>query len=813
MRFSPSGLPGLADFPPWLRKHWRGVLLWCSALGAGGIVLLVVAGVLMYPNLPDTSTLSNYQPKQPLRVYTADGVEIGGFGSERRVYQRIDQIPKLMKDSLLAVEDSRFYEHHGVDPIGIARALSSILTGGRLQGASTITQQVARTFFLNRSRSLSRKFKEALLALKIESQLSKDQVLELYMNQIYLGSRAYGFEAAAQTYFGKTLSALTPAECAMLAGLPQNPYFVNPIRNFERARARQLVALSRMHSQGVINDAQYEKAKAQKLVIRKLNEVDVHAEYVAEMARQQVYAQYGELSYTTGLKVVTTLRAEEQEAAYKGLRRTLIEHEMRQPWRGPEDQQDLPADLRDDDPQVVQALSDSDDDEDLHAAIVTQASPKSVTVVLATGEVLSLQGAALRQVQPGLAPNAPGKLKLRRGSVLRALQQGKNWVLTQWPEAEGALVALDPSNGEVRALVGGFDFHRNQFNHALQGWRQPGSSYKPFIYSGVMENGVQPETVVNDAPLTNVGDWDPQNDDGSADGPISLRTALAKSKNLVSIRLLQFLGPKAAREWAGRFGLDPERQPDNLTQALGTGATNPMQMADAYAVFANGGYLLKPVLIRSISDANGKVVFEAPAQSLDGAERVVPARNTFLVSTLLQEVTRSGTAARAQATLKRPDLYGKTGTTNDVVDAWFAGFQPSRVAVVWIGHDTPRTLGSRSSGAALALPAWLDYMGAALKNVPVQELQPPEGVVRVNGEWRYSEWADGGFVRSLGLDDQVISPALAVHPAISVVGPGPVVPVEANGANTPVVGPAATPATGSAAPGSAPNPALSPGGH
>ncbi|MBV8617675.1 MAG: transglycosylase domain-containing protein, partial [Curvibacter sp.] len=602
-------------------------------------------------------------------------------------------------------------------------------------------------------------------------------------------SRAYGFEAAAQTYFGKTLSALSPAECAMLAGLPQNPYFVNPIRNFERARARQLVALSRMHSQGVIDDAQYEKAKAQKLVIRKLNEMEVHAEYVAEMARQQVYAQYGELSYTTGLKVVTTLRADEQEAAYKGLRRTLIEHEMRQPWRGPEDQQDLAADLQDDDPQVVQALSDSDDDDDLHAAIVTQASPKAVTVVLATGEVLHLQGAALRQVQPGLAANAPTKLRLRRGSVLRALQQGKNWVLTQWPEAEGALVALDPADGEVRALVGGFDFHRNQFNHVLQGWRQPGSSYKPFIYSAAMENGVQPETVVNDAPLTNVGDWDPQNDDGSADGPISLRTALAKSKNLVSIRLLQFLGPKAAAEWAGHFGLDPERQPDNLTQALGTGATNPMQMADAYAVFANGGHLVKPQFIRSISDANGKTVFEAPVQTLDEAERVVPARNTFLVGTLLQEVTRSGTAARAQATLKRPDLYGKTGTTNDVVDAWFAGFQPSRVAVVWVGHDTPRTLGSRSSGAGLALPAWLDYMATALKNVPVQELQPPEGVVRVNGEWRYSEWADGGFVRSLGLDDQVITPALAVHPAVAVVGPGPVVPVEANGGSTPAPAP------------------------
>ncbi|MDD0812153.1 PBP1A family penicillin-binding protein [Curvibacter sp. RS43] len=755
----------LADLPVWLKAHWRGVLLGLAGLGAALVVLILVAGVLLYPQLPDTSALSNYQPKQPLRVYTADGVEIGGFGSERRVYQRIDQIPQLMKDSLLAVEDSRFYSHHGIDPIGIVRALGSIFSGGRIQGASTITQQVARTFFLNRSRSLDRKFKEALLSLKIESQLSKDQVLELYMNQIYLGSRAYGFEAAAQTYFGKTLSALNPAECAMLAGLPQNPYFVNPIRNFERARARQLVALSRMRSQGVIDEDQYQAAKAQKLSIRRLNEVDVHAEYVAEMARQQVYAQYGELSYTTGLRVTTTLRAADQEAAYKALRRTLIERELRQPWRGPEGEEKLAADLDDQDPAVAQALSDFDDDEELRVAIVTQASPKAVTVVLASGEVLHLDGAALRQVQPGLAANAPNKLRVRRGAVLRALQQGKNWVLTQWPEAEGALVSLDPHNGEVRALVGGFDFHRNQFNHVTQGWRQPGSSYKPFIYSGAIENGVQPETVINDAPLTNVGDWDPQNDDGSTDGPISLRTALARSKNLVSIRLLQLLGPNAAREWTSRFGFDPERQPDNLTQALGSGSTNPLQLATAYGVLANGGYRLKPQWIRRITDAQGQTVFEAPEQSLADAERVVPARNTFLVASLLQDVTRVGTAARAQATLKRPDLYGKTGTTNDVVDAWFAGFQPGLVAVVWVGHDTPKSLGSRSSGSALALPAWIDYMSTALRHVPVQELQAPEGVVRAEGDWRYAEWADGSFIRSLGLDGQVISPALALHPA------------------------------------------------
>lgn len=745
---------------------WPMRILKTGLVLAGLLALFLLgAAAFFYPQLPDTSSLSNYQPKQPLRVLTADGVPIGGFGAERRVYQRIDQIPQLMKDSLLAVEDSRFYSHGGLDPIGVARALVAIATGGRMQGASTITQQVARTFFLSRSRTLERKLKEAMLAFKIESQLSKDQILELYMNQIYLGARSYGFEAAAQTYFGKTLAALSPAECAMLAGLPQNPYFANPIQNLDRARARQIVALGRMRSQEVIDGGQYAEALLEKLVVRRPNDVDVHAEYAAEMVRQQVYAQYGELSYTTGLNVTTTLRAADQQAAYKALRRTLVEHSLRQVWRGPEGQENLADSLKDENPAVAQTLADYDDDEDLRLAIVTRASAKSVTVVLASGESLTIEGAGLRPAQSGLADNASAKLRVRRGAVLRVLQQGKAWSLVQWPETEGALVALDPANGHIRALVGGFDFHRNQFNHVTQGWRQPGSSYKPFIYSGAIENGMQPESLVMDAPLENVGDWAPENDDGSADGPITLRHALARSKNLVSIRLMQLLSPQGAREWTSRFGFDPERQPADLTQALGTGATTPLQLAGAYAVLANGGYRVSPLLIQRIARTSGEVVFEAPPPlALDETQRAIPARNAFMVSTLLQEVTRSGTAARAQATLKRPDLYGKTGTTNDVVDAWFAGYQPGVVAVVWVGYDSPRSLGSRASGSALALPAWIDYMSTALKGVPVQEVQPPEGLVRSGSEWRYAEWNWGGFIPSLGVDGEAISPALQVHP-------------------------------------------------
>jgi penicillin-binding protein 1A len=739
-----------------------------ATLLALSAVALGVATLVVYPQLPALDTLTNYQPKQPLRVFTADGVQIGGFGSERRIYQRIDQIPKLMKDSLLAIEDARFYEHSGVDPVSVVRAMVSVASGGtvrRIQGGSTITQQVARTFLLTRERTMTRKFKEALLSLRIESQLSKDQVLELYMNEIYLGSRAYGFEAAAQTYFGKTLAALSAAECAMLAGLPQNPHHVNPISNPVRAQARQRIVLARMNKLGVINEAQYVAAKAEPLVVRKSNVSEVHAEFVAETARQQVYAQFGEKAYTQGFDVVTTLVAAEQQAAYKALRRTLMEHAQRQPWRGPQSNEDLPNGLPDDDPAMAQALSDTNDDQDLRAAIVTAASPSAVTAVLVSGEVITIDKPGLRLVQSGLSPKASKALAIKRGSIVRVMQQSKGWLLTQWPEAQGAMVALQPTTGEVRALVGGFDFSQNQFNHVTQGWRQPGSSIKPFIYAAAIDHGVMPETLVNDMPLANVGNWSPSNSDGSTDGPITVREALARSKNLVTIRLVQLLGAPAMREWTARFGFDAQRQPDNLTLALGTGATTPLQLASAYGVLANGGYLLPATLIRSVTDSKGQVVFKAPVHTPTEALRVTSERNTFVTNTLLQEVTRTGTAARAQATLKRPDLYGKTGTTNDVVDAWFAGFQPSLVAVVWLGYDAPRSLGSHASGASLALPAWIEFMASALKNVPVKEVAAPADVIEVDGQWFYSDWALGGGIATLGLDDQVVEPALIPPPS------------------------------------------------
>jgi penicillin-binding protein 1A len=742
---------------------------------ATGLLALAIALAVMWPQLPDTHSLINYQPKLPLRVYTLDDVEIGDFGNERRQYLPFDQIPKLMRDSLLAVEDARFYEHPGVDVVGIARAIVANVFGGRRQGASTITQQVARNFLLTRERTLSRKLKEIMLSLKIEQQLSKDQILTLYMNQIFLGSRSYGFAEASQTYFGKPLRELDIAECAMLAGLPQNPSYVNPFKNPERAKARQMVVLQRMLAAGVIDDAQLKDAQAEKLQYRTEGAVEVHAEYVAEMARQQVYAQYGEQAYTSGLKVITTLRANEQQAAWRALRKTLIDREMGSAWRGPEDFIELDDDQDNNDPSLQQALAEAIDDEVLRVGIVTEASPKKVTVVLGSGDVTEVSGRGLRFVQAGLARKATAKQRIVRGSVVRVMQQGKDWVITQRPEAEGALVALDPRDGEVHALVGGFNFRQNQFNHVTQGWRQPGSAYKPFLYAAALENGVMPETIVNDAPVMDVGNWTPQNADGSYDGPIPLHEALARSKNMVSIRLVQLLTPQVARAWTGRYGFDIDKQPNNLTLALGTGSTTPMQLAAAYGVIANGGLRVTPVLIKRVSDAEGKTLFEAPTPAFDEAQRVIPARNAFMTATLLQEVTRSGTAARAQGQLKRPDLFGKTGTTNDVYDAWFAGFQPHRVAVVWLGYDTPRSLGSHASGSSLALPAWIQYMHTALAREPVQALSVPGGVIGTDSGWRYAEWADGGFLESLGESDEPISPAMIPTP------PDPNAPKEEGG--------------------------------
>ena len=748
------------------REQWV-IIAWVSGFVACAfLVALIVSIVVVSEQLPELDEITHYQPRQPLEIVTREGSELAQFGPERRRFMPVGEFPPVLKDALIATEDADFRNHSGVSVKGIVRALFANVFRHKHEGASTITQQVARNFFLSRKQTLSRKFAEALLALKIERALTKDQILELYMNQIYLGQHAYGFEAASLTYFGKPSKLLTPAEAAMLAGLPKNPSGADPADHFEKAKARQMVVLLRMHETGVLDDTQYEAAKKQPLKITGHWVPAVSAEFLAEMVRQQVVQRFGEAAYSQGLKVTTSLVSADQAAAQAAVRKGVIDFDRRQAYRGPEDNEDLPDTDADIDSAAATALHDHPDDDDLRVAVVTHASPKEVVAILASGETLHLGGDALRGVQAALKPKAAEDLAIERGAIIRVMRtNGDNgykseWRVTQWPDVQGALVSLDSATGQVRALVGGFDFSHSQFNHVTSAWRQPGSSFKTFIYSAALEHGIQPQTQVMDAPisiddaLTGGKHWDPHDDDEPLMGPITLREALAKSKNLVSIRVVQNLGTETVRNWVGQFGLDASKQPDNLTLALGAGSVTPMQMARAYAAFANGGYGVMPRFIEKVTDAQGKVLFEAPKLPDAPSEdtRIIPARNAFVMASLLNEVTRSGTAAKAQATLKRTDVYGKTGTTNDAVDTWFAGFQPKVTTVVWMGRDDNTSLGAREFGATLALPIWIDYMRQALKNEPVTMLQPPPGVQQVQGDWLYDEFVGGGWISYLGME-------------------------------------------------------------
>jgi penicillin-binding protein 1A len=729
---------------------------------AGLLCLFTIVGVALavaYPNLPDISDLSDYRPKLPLRIYTADGLLMGEFGEERRNLTPIREIPKVMVNAVLAVEDARFYSHGGVDYKGLARAALANLGKVKSQGASTITMQVARNVYLSSEKTFTRKLYEVLLTFKLEHMLSKDQILEIYMNQIFLGNRAYGFAAASEAYFGKPLKELTIAEAAMLAGLPKAPSAYNPISNPSRARTRQLYIIDRMVENGFITAAEADAAKKQELHVRSGSDnTKVHAEYIAETVRQLVYAQYGDEAYTRGLNVFTTIKSDEQDAAYKSLRKGIMDYERRQIYRGPEEFVELSANAKEADDEIDDALAEHPDNGDVLAAVVLEADPKKIVAVRQTGERIEIVGEGLRPAQSGLSDKAPPKIKIRRGAVIRIARTPKNtWEITQLPEVEGAFVAVDPRDGAIRALVGGFDFNKNKFNHVTQAWRQPGSGFKPFIYSAALEKGFTPSTIVNDAPLffdagvTGGQPWEPKNYDGKFEGPMPLHRALAQSKNMVSIRILQAVGAQNAQDWITRFGFDADKHPPYLTMALGAGSVTPMQMAMAYSVFANGGYRMNPWLITKITDQKGKPLVESQPPLPNESVRAIDARNAFIMERLLQEVARSGTAAKAQRDLKRPDLYGKTGTTNDSIDTWFNGFQPTLVAIVWMGYDTPRSLGDRETGGGLSLPVWINFMQTALKGVPVMEPAVPPGVVNVGGEWYYDEYAHGGGVSSLGV--------------------------------------------------------------
>jgi penicillin-binding protein 1A len=724
-------------------RWWALPFLLLASAALAGVLLASFAAVLVLPTLPSLEVLTDYQPKIPLRVYSADGKLIGEFGEERRAVVKIGEVPKQMIHAVLAAEDDRFYQHGGVDYVGVARAaLSNFVSGGVRQGASTITMQVARNFFLSKEKTLTRKFNEMLLAFKIEASLSKDQILELYLNQIYLGQRAYGFAAAAQTYFGKPLADLSLGEAAMLAGLPKAPSRYNPISNPKRAKLRQQYVLRRMLELQFISQEQYAAAERHPIVVKKeVNEFPVHAEYFAEMVRQVLYDRFQDEAYTRGIRVYTTLLTNHQEAAYASLRRGVQEYDRRHGYRGPEGHVDLPAKLTDE--ALEDLLQETTDSDGIHAAVVTEASPKLVKAYRKGGEWLEIKEDGLKFVARMLGDKVSPAQRISRGSIIRVQKDEKNrWQISQLPVVEASLTSIDPRDGAIRALVGGFDFNRNQYNHVTQALRQPGSSFKPFIYSAALEKGFTPATVINDAPLTFTAaqtgsePWEPKNFDGKFEGPMRLRTALMKSKNLVSVRILQAITPQYAQDYITRFGFDPKLHPAYLTMALGAGNVTPMQMATAYSIFANGGYRVAPYFIDRVEDARGNVLMsEKPVAAGSGAERVIDARNAFIMTTIMRDVVRAGTAARAMK-LGRGDLAGKTGTTNEFVDAWFCGFNPELVAVAWIGFDTPHTLGRNETGSQAALPIWMGYMGAVLKGVPEQPLLPPPGVVsaRINPE-------------------------------------------------------------------------------
>jgi penicillin-binding protein 1A len=711
------------------------VVLGLATVGAllGAFVL-----ALLYPTLPSLETLTDYRPKIPLRIVSAEGDLLGEFGEERRAVVNISEVPEVMKQAILAAEDERFYSHGGVDYLSVLRAAASNLASGTQQGAGTITMQVARNFFLTREKTITRKLREVMLAWKIEDNLSKDEILQLYVNQIFLGQRAYGFAAASQIYFGKALKDVTPAEAAMLAGLPKAPSAYNPVNNPKRAKSRQLYVLRRMHELKYITDEQLREAQAAPLGVRQgLREaITVHAEHIAEMARQIVFDAYGEDAYTKGLTVHTTVRRADQEAAYAAVRRGVFDYDHRHGYRGPEAYASLPAGPAERDAVLESLFQDASESDGLVAAVVTEAGSTVVKAVLADGEAVEITGDGLKFAARSLGDKAAAATRIRPGAVIRLARDAKGrWEITQLPQAESAFISVRPSDGAILSLVGGFDFEHNKFNHVTQAQRQPGSAFKPFIYSAALEKGFTPATIVNDAPFfvpadkAGGQDWEPKNYDGKFDGPMRIRAALARSKNLVTVRVLQAIGPQYAQDYIGRFGFDPKLHPAYLTMGLGAGSATPLQMVAAYAVFANGGYRIAPYVIARIVDAKSNVLSEAtPVVAGDTAERAIDPRNAWIMTSLLKDVIRVGTATRALS-LNRNDLSGKTGTTNENVDAWFCGYNNAMVGVSWIGFDQPRTLGTDETGAKAALPIWIAYMAKILKGTPEANLAMPSGIV------------------------------------------------------------------------------------
>ncbi len=752
-----------------------GFLLSVAALGAGYWYLA--------PQLPSIDTLKDVRLQVPLRVFTREGELISEFGEKRRVPVQVEAVPQQMIEAFLAAEDDRFYEHPGVDWQAILRAaIALVRTGERSQGGSTITMQVARNFFLTREKTYARKLNEILLALKIERSLSKPEILELYLNKIYLGHRAYGVGAAAQVYYGATLDELTLPQLAMIAGLPKAPSALNPVTNPERALNRRNYVLGRMLEQAVITPEQHAEAVAVPVTATLHGlQVEVDAPYIAEMVRADMVERYGEEAYTSGLQVYTTISTRLQRAANEAHRTNLLDYDQRHGYRGPEHHYELDAPV--DSARAGELLAGFGVIGDMPPALVLAVDEEGAELLGQGVGPVRLSLADVRWARPYKTANwsgpRPEKVSdvLAVGDVVRLRRvreeapegnQGPpimRWQLAQVPDVEGALVSLDPQSGAIAALVGGFDFAQSKFNRVTQARRQPGSNFKPFIYSAALEAGYTAASFVNDAPIVFDAPglesvWRPENYSGKYYGPTRLREALAKSRNLISIRLLRGIGIEAALDHAERFGFSRGELPQNLSLSLGSGELSPMQVAAAYAVFANGGYRVEPWLVERIQTDKGEVLFEAEpltvcylceATAMDPDEepetieqlqalvdirdeqprhapRVIPAENAWIMGSMMRDVIRLGTGRRALS-LGRSDLGGKTGTTNDQKDAWFSGFNSRLVTTVWVGFDQARTLGRSETGSAAALPMWIDYMRVALDGVPESVVDQPMGLV------------------------------------------------------------------------------------
>ncbi|MGU9952003.1 MAG: penicillin-binding protein 1A [Gammaproteobacteria bacterium WSBS_2016_MAG_OTU1] len=713
---------------------WRAIkgLFWCGVFVAVNMAFLsVLALSVIYQKLPLLDALEDYRPRLPMRIYTSDEKLIGEFGKEKRSYRHFREFPRTLVDALLVTEDSRFFEHRGLDFWGIARAVLGYFEGRR-EGASTITMQVARNFYLTRERTLMRKITEMLISLEIESRFSKQEILERYMNQIYLGHGAFGFAAASRIYYNKAMDELTVAEIALLAGLPKAPSTYNPRRNLIAAKERQSHVLRRMLDGNIINEKLYLELVSADLppLRRPAQRFEVEASFVAEEVRRLVFATFGEDAYERGIKIYTTLQSHLQNAAVRAVRQGLISHESRRKYIGPEKFIDIRGLSSS---SIADKLSDESTVGNLMPAAVVAADKKSLSVVGKNGETYKLTGESLGALRRHL-PGGGRKPEIAVGAVVRLLGDGKDVKLVAPPGAEAALVALSPEDGAVLAMAGGFDFNRNQFNHVTQARRQPGSSIKPFIYSAALEKGFTPASILPDTPIflsaaeTGSGkSWEPRNYDGKATGPILLRTALAKSKNLAAVQLLKFIDVLYAQDYVLKFGFRKQDVPPYLTMGLGAGAATPMEIARAYAVFANGGFRVNHYLITRMEDYDGNHL----VNELNFAERrrIIDGRNAFIMTSLLQSAVNEGTGASAKRALQRTDLAGKTGTTNGFHDAWFAGFGGNVVAVSWIGYDQLRSLGKKETGARAALPIWIDFMKTALKGRSEVEYLPPPGII------------------------------------------------------------------------------------